>query len=183
MIRRGTGWGTLAKIGGALATVRRNTPGIPMLKNAMRGINWLYWRTCLGSLGERTEFFKGVTIHHAHRVHIGSSSSLNDYVQMWGQFGVTIGNDVLIAAHVVITSATHDANSYPYSTKVIGGPVVIEDGVWIGSGAIILPGVRIGARSIIGAGAVVTKDVAAGVIAVGTPARVLRSIPFGQEAR
>jgi acetyltransferase-like isoleucine patch superfamily enzyme len=103
---------------------------------------------------------------------------------MWGKFGVTIGNDVLIAAHVVITSATHDPNSYPYSSKVIGKPVVIEDGVWIGSGAIILPGVRIGARSIIGAGAVVTKDVAAGVIAVGSPARVLRSIPTtGQEVQ
>jgi acetyltransferase-like isoleucine patch superfamily enzyme len=148
----------------------------------MRGIKWLYWRTCLGSLGERTEFFKGVTIHHAHRVHIGSSSSLNDYVQMWGQFGVTIGNNVAIAAHVVITSASHDPNVYPYWTKVIGNPVVIEDGVWIGSGAIILPGVRIGARSIIGAGAVVTKDVAAGMIAVGSPARVLRPIPLVQEA-
>ena len=68
---------------------------------------------------------------------------------MWGTGGVIIGNDVLIAAHVVITCATHDPNFYPYRTKVIETPVVIEDRVWIGSGAIILPAVRIGGRSML----------------------------------
>lgn len=55
-------------------------------------------------------------------------------------------------------------------------PITIEDNVWLGGGAIVLPGVRIGANSVIGAGAVVTKDVPANVVAVGNPARVIRSI-------
>lgn len=55
-------------------------------------------------------------------------------------------------------------------------PVVIEDDVWIGSGAIIVPGVSIGKGSVIGAGSVVTKDVSANVIAVGNPCKVLREI-------
>lgn len=55
-------------------------------------------------------------------------------------------------------------------------PVVIEDDVWIGSGAIVVPGVTIGKGSVIGAGSVVTKDIPANVIAVGNPCKVLREI-------
>ncbi|WP_437126865.1 MULTISPECIES: DapH/DapD/GlmU-related protein [Paenibacillus] len=54
--------------------------------------------------------------------------------------------------------------------------MVIEDGVWVGSGAIIVPGVTIGKGSVIGAGSVVTKDIPANVIAVGNPCKVLRKI-------
>lgn len=89
---------------------------------------------------------------------------------------MAIGDDVLIAAHAVITSLTHDPGCYPYSSSLVAKPVIIEDGVWIGSGAIILPGIRIGARSIVGAGAVVTRDVEPGTIVAGNPARVLRLI-------
>jgi maltose O-acetyltransferase len=55
-------------------------------------------------------------------------------------------------------------------------PITIGNNVWIGGGAIILPGVTVGENSVIGAGAVVTKDVPANVVAVGNPARVIRSI-------
>ena len=55
-------------------------------------------------------------------------------------------------------------------------PVTIEDGVWIGSGAVINPGITIGKNSVIGAGSIVTKDVPPDVVAVGNPCRVLRTI-------
>jgi maltose O-acetyltransferase len=55
-------------------------------------------------------------------------------------------------------------------------PITIEDNVWLGSGAIVCPGVTIGENTVVGAGAVVTRDLPAGVVAVGTPARVLRGI-------
>ena len=55
-------------------------------------------------------------------------------------------------------------------------PITVEDNVWIGGGAIILPGVRIGENSVIGGGAVVTKDIPANSVAVGNPARVIRTL-------
>ncbi len=55
-------------------------------------------------------------------------------------------------------------------------PIRIEDNVWVGAGAVILPGVTIGKNSVIGAGSVVTKDIPAGVVALGVPCRVLREI-------
>lgn len=57
---------------------------------------------------------------------------------------------------------------------MLNGPIIIEDDVWLGYGVIVLSGVRIGRGAIIGAGSVVTKDVPAGAIAVGMPARVMR---------
>jgi maltose O-acetyltransferase len=57
-----------------------------------------------------------------------------------------------------------------------GSPVTIEDDVWIGSGAIVCPGVSVGANSVIGAGSVVTRAVPAGVVAAGNPCRVIRSL-------
>ena len=58
----------------------------------------------------------------------------------------------------------------------LGKAVDIGDDVWVGGGAIICPGVRVGARSVIGAGSVVTKDIAEGVLAAGNPCRVVREI-------
>ena len=58
-----------------------------------------------------------------------------------------------------------------------GRPIVIGSDVWVGGGAIICPGVTIGDRAVVGAGSVVTRDVPAGVLAVGNPCRVVRAIP------
>jgi acetyltransferase-like isoleucine patch superfamily enzyme len=95
---------------------------------------------------------------------------------MWGGGDIITGDDVMIAAHSVITSLSHDSGAVILRESKIIGPVLIENNVWIGSGAIILPGIRIGEGSIIGAGSVVTKDVAARVIVAGVPAWIIRSI-------
>jgi len=58
----------------------------------------------------------------------------------------------------------------------VARPIVIEDNVWLGGGAIVLPGVRIGRNAVVGAGAVVTRDVAANTVVAGNPARVIREI-------
>ena len=92
---------------------------------------------------------------------------------------IDIGNHVLIASDVKIYTAAHPVIAK--ERMIPGGgwniyaqPVKIEDGVWIGGGAIILPGVTIGRNAVIGAGAVVTKDIPANAVAVGSPARVIR---------
>lgn len=90
---------------------------------------------------------------------------------------IRIGNNVLFAPNVVITTTGHAINPHlRRQTVQFSQPVVIEDNVWVGSGSVILPGVHIGENSVIGAGSVVTKDIPADVVAVGNPCRVLRKI-------
>lgn len=96
-----------------------------------------------------------------------------------GQGGVTIGNDVLMAPNVQILAINHvfESSRVPIMHQGIEGKgIVIEDGAWIGAGAIVTDGVRIGRNAVIGAGAVVTSDIPAGTVAVGIPARVVKQI-------
>jgi maltose O-acetyltransferase len=90
---------------------------------------------------------------------------------------VTIGSHVLMGPAVQIYTATHPVDAMERRSGLEGGrPIVIGDDVWIGGGAIICPGVNIGARSIIGAGSVVTRDVPEDVLAGGNPCRVIRRL-------
>jgi maltose O-acetyltransferase len=90
---------------------------------------------------------------------------------------VRIGSWVLCGPAVQIYAATHPLTAAERRTGLeLGKPVEIGDDVWIGGGAIICPGVRIGARSVIGAGSVVTRDIPAGVFAAGNPCRVIRQV-------
>ncbi|MFO7180306.1 MAG: sugar O-acetyltransferase [Pseudomonadota bacterium] len=89
---------------------------------------------------------------------------------------VRIGAFTLFGPSVQIYTATHPWNAEQRRDKELGKPVTIGSDVWVGGGAIILPGVRIGSRSVIGAGSVVTRDVPEGVFAAGNPCRVIREI-------
>lgn len=85
-----------------------------------------------------------------------------------------IGDNVLIASHTIITSLTHDPNAEIYRETLIKKKVKIGNNVWIGAGAIILPGVTIGDGAIIGAGSVVTKDIPPNTIVAWVPAKFIR---------
>lgn len=90
---------------------------------------------------------------------------------------VRIGNNVLFAPKVQIYTATHPLDSeIRRSGLEAAASIEIGDDVWIGGGAIICPGVKIGARSVIGAGSVVTKNTPPGVLAVGNPCRIIREL-------
>jgi len=90
---------------------------------------------------------------------------------------VTIGNNVKLAPNVQIYTASHPIEQKLRITKKESGlPIFIGDNVWIGGGAIILPGIKIGKNSVIGAGSVVTKDIPENVIAVGNPCKVIKKI-------
>ena len=93
----------------------------------------------------------------------------------------TIGNDVLVASDVFIIDYNHglDPSTSSYLENLLEvSEVSIGDGVWIGNNVVILPGVHIGKKSIIGAGSVVTKDIPDYCIAVGNPARVIKTYDF-----
>jgi acetyltransferase-like isoleucine patch superfamily enzyme len=128
----------------------------------------------LASCGTDVQFHYPVTIEQPECVHIGNTVSLVAYTHIWGGGGVTIGDGVAIATHVAITSVTHDYTRPDWYTATISKPVVIEDDVWIGSNAVIMPGVTIGRGAVVGAGSIVTSDVAPLAIVVGVPAREIR---------
>ncbi|MGY3944964.1 sugar O-acetyltransferase [Aeromonas tecta] len=110
-------------------------------------------------------------------IHIGEKTFFNFNVTILDVGEVHIGNNVLLAPNVQIYTATHSLNHLERRNwTAYNKPVQIGDDCWIGGGAIICPGVTIGPRSIIGAGAVVTRDIPADSLAVGNPARIIRTL-------
>jgi lipopolysaccharide O-acetyltransferase len=117
-------------------------------------------------------------------IKIGNNVQVNDYVHICAIESLSIGDNVLIASRVFITDHNHgsysglmehsDPEMPPAKRKLISSPVHIGDNVWIGEGAGVLPGVRIGKGSVIGCGAVVTRDIPEYCLAVGSPARVVK---------
>ncbi|HUJ79555.1 MAG TPA: acyltransferase [Nitrospiria bacterium] len=130
-----------------------------------------YWRNRLGAFGDGSHIYPHVVIHAPEKVRLGSRVNIAEFVHIWGGGGVEIGNNAIIASHVVITSQTHDTHAAIYRDSQKMMPVYIGAGSWIGAGAIILPGVRIGDEAIVGAQSVVTSDVAPRSVVAGIPAR------------
>jgi len=89
---------------------------------------------------------------------------------------VRVGSFTLFGPAVQIYTPMHPLNAELRRKEEFGKPVEIGSDVWVGGGALILPGVHIGSRAVIGAGSVVTRDVPAGVFAAGNPCRVIREI-------
>lgn len=89
---------------------------------------------------------------------------------------VRIGDFTLFGPGVQILTPVHPMNAELRRREEYGKPIEIGSDVWVGGGALILPGVKIGSRSVIGAGSVVTRDIPEGVFAAGNPCRVIREI-------
>jgi len=89
---------------------------------------------------------------------------------------VKVGDFTLFGPAVQIYTAMHPMNAELRRKQEFGKPIEIGSDVWVGGGAIICPGVKIGSKSVIGAGSVVTKDIPDGVVAAGSPCRVIREI-------
>lgn len=109
---------------------------------------------------------------------IGRNVYINTNCLAMARGGITIEDDVLIAANASLISNNHD----PYDRQVLTcKPVLIQKGAWIGAGAMIMPGVSVGKYAIVAAGAIVTKDVPDYAVAGGTPAKVMKLLN-GQKA-
>lgn len=153
-----------------------------------RGIEWPdqeEWRRGVSFIhkerivwGRRTKLGIGVRLHCRYdgRIVFGDNVSIGSGVFIEGK-DVTVGNNVSIGPDAKILTTRHTLlppNMPAFQTDVEILPVVIEDGVIVGVGAIILPGVSIGRGAVVADGAVVTKDVPFGAIVAGVPARILR---------
>lgn len=125
----------------------------------------------------RYKIAKNCSIHMkcfftGREIEIGPNSILNRGCYLDGRKGLKIGSNCSISPEVVLLSMSHDPQDPDFA--VCGGKTTIGDSVWIGTRAIVLPGVSIGEGAVIGAGSVVTKDIAPWKIAVGNPAREIK---------
>ena len=131
----------------------------------------------LGSMGDGVVIRPPFRCEYGTPVSVGAGTFMNYDCVMLDVATITIGAACQVATRVQFLTATHPIDPEPRRLGWESGePIVVGDNVWLGGGAILCPGVTIGDDTVVGAGAVVTRDLPAGVIAVGTPARILREI-------
>jgi maltose O-acetyltransferase len=122
--------------------------------------------------GKKCSILMGCELRYPHKIILGDHCVVNRDVLLDGRGGLlTLGNNVDVAQEVVIWTLGHDIHDDSHRDK--GSPVTIEDYVWIGHRAIIMPGVTIGRGAVVAAGAVVTKSIPAMSIVAGVPAKII----------
>ncbi len=109
-------------------------------------------------------------------IRIGRNVFVNQNCTFYDLGGLDIADDVMIGPSVSIITTGHPLEPAQRRAATVGKPIVIEKGVWIATGAIVIGGVTIGEHSVVAAGSVVTKNVPANALVGGNPARVIRSI-------
>ncbi|MFH8224476.1 sugar O-acetyltransferase [Streptomyces sp. NPDC018057] len=131
----------------------------------------------LGSLGDGAEVRPPLYVDYGSNITIGARTFVNHHLTALDVAPITVGDDCQIGPNVQLLTPTHPLEPGPRRDKLEAArPITVGDNVWLGGGAIVLPGVTIGDNSVVGAGAVVTKDVPANAVAVGNPARVVRTL-------
>jgi maltose O-acetyltransferase len=134
-------------------------------------------RELLGEVGDGVVVRPPFHCDYGRHISIGERTFVNYGCVMLDVVAIRIGAACQLASGVQLLAATHPLD--PEARRdgwEYGEPITVGDNVWLGGGAIVCPGVTIGDDTVVGAGAVVTRDLPAGVVAVGNPARVLRSI-------
>jgi maltose O-acetyltransferase len=129
-------------------------------------------RELLGSIGEGTTVRSAFFCDYGSNVHLGRNVFLNYNCVLLDVMAIYVGDGTQIGPAVQIYAADHPRDRETrLSGLECGKPVTIGRNVWIGGGAILLPGITVGDDAVIGAGSVVTKDVASGETVAGNPAR------------
>jgi maltose O-acetyltransferase len=145
-------------------------PGAPAGRQAIL-------RELLGTLGEHSEIPPPFYCDYGWQTHVGARTFVNFGLVSLDVAEVHIGDDVQIGPYVQLLTATHPLEAEPRRNKWESArPIRIGNNVWLGGGVIVCPGVTIGENTVVAAGAVVTRDLAANVLAAGVPARVVRDL-------
>ncbi|MBU2159109.1 sugar O-acetyltransferase [Patescibacteria group bacterium] len=162
----------------------------PVQHGILRNMKWLlsrmryawrllltaFYRPFFKSFGEGSMVYGKIHLFAGKKVTIGRNSTLNVGVMINASAEVVIGDYVRISPFVLINACGLDYTKFRDEREHTESPINIRDGVWIGSGAIINPGVTIGEDSVVAAGAVVVADVPARAIVGGVPAKVIKEI-------
>jgi maltose O-acetyltransferase len=134
-------------------------------------------RELLGELGDEAEVMAPFQCDYGYHISVGARTFINYGAVVLDGAKVTIGTDVQIGPSVQLLTAVHPLDPGERRRGVETAlPVSVGDGAWLATGVIVLPGVSIGADTVVGAGSVVTKDMPAGHLCYGNPCRAIREI-------
>lgn len=130
----------------------------------------------IGDLGEQAFIKPPLFVDYGENISVGARTFINYNLTALDVAAIRIGADCQIGPNVQLLTPLHPLDAEARRAHLEAAkPITVGDNVWIGGGAILLPGVTVGSDTVIGAGAVVTKDLPVGVLALGNPARVVRS--------
>lgn len=156
------------------------------LKNLVRNIyqklyflqvSWrgLYYSLLFQKFGKSSVVFGRITVFFPENISLGNNCTLNEGNLLNAREEIIIGDFVHISPGVIISTGGLNFHQPAKSREHFGKPISISDGVWVGAGAIILPGVSIGKDAVVAAGAVVTASVPANSVVAGVPAKIIKS--------
>jgi maltose O-acetyltransferase len=135
-------------------------------------------REFMGTVGDGTTIMPLFTCDYGYNIHLGRNVFINYHCVFLDCAPIEIGDDVQIGPAVQLYTAQHPLDPVVRRSGLESArPIRIGRDVWMGGGTVVLPGVTIGARSVVGAGAVVVHDVPPNTVVVGNPARVIRTLP------
>jgi acetyltransferase-like isoleucine patch superfamily enzyme len=128
-------------------------------------------------MGNRCYICENVRIFGADNISLGDDVYLNDGVilQASAKAPIMIGERVILSYGVMVLTRGMELSVFPAEWRHASAPVVIEDGAWIGAGAVVLPGITVGQGAVVAAGAVVTQNVAPRTMVAGVPARFVKT--------
>ncbi len=138
-------------------------------------IIFFYWTKKIAKI-EKNSTLDHVTIYYPKNVFIGSNTRINKGVILNARDKIEIGSYVHISCNSILNTGGLNYDKPIEERDHFSKKIIIEDGVWIGSGALINPGIKIEKGSVIGAGSVITHDVPSYVVVAGNPARVIKEI-------
>jgi putative colanic acid biosynthesis acetyltransferase WcaF len=135
---------------------------------------WRSWILSLfgARLGPRCHIYPAARIWAPWNLVCGEAACVADDAEVYNPAHVTIGRDAVVSQGALLCTATHDYRDANF--PLVHAQITIGEGGWIGARAIVLPGVSIGERTVIGAGAVVTKSVVSDVVCAGNPAQIIK---------
>ena len=142
------------------------------------GLKRMLWRWAGAIIKTNVRICSSAFILGSGKLEIGEDSWIGHQVFIETGSNIIIGSYVDIAPRVYIGTGSHviDATGKHVAGEGTSQPIIIQDGAWIGANATILPGITIGSKAIVGAGAVVTQDVPKATVVVGIPAKPLKTV-------
>lgn len=147
-----------------------------LVNHSLYRIGTWTWRAKLlrrfgANIGGHYAIYRSIEVYDPANLETGCRVLIGPRVDIYNKAQITLGNNVIVSQDAYLCTASHDISSP--TMELVLKPIVICDNVWIGSRATILPGVTIGEGAVVGACAVVAKDVPPWSVVVGNPARVV----------